>query len=136
MKKISQGRFLVKHQWFKKEKKPNSGITASTLRSVNELLKSFNLSIQFEDSHYLNNDLTAKDESVVEKQKRGLDVLETDTLITLNEIEDIFEYIKKSHDVKKLELIIEKHEEDKKKIDETIKFLTEDVKKNLQGFKQ
>ena len=134
MKKISQGRFLINHQWSKKEKKPDVGTTASTLRTVNQLLKSFNLAIQFEDSHYHNDDLTAKDSSVVEKQKRGFDVLETDTLITLHEIEDVFEYIKRTEDVKKLESIIKKHEEDKIKIDETIKHITSQIKDRMKDF--
>lgn len=134
MKKISQGRFLVKHQWSKKDKRPDIGQTATTLRTVNELLKSFNLAIQFEDSHYHNDDLTAKDVSVVEKQKRGLDVLETDTLITLHEIEDVFEYIKRTEDVKKLESIIKKHEEDKIKIDETVKHITSQIKDRMKDW--
>jgi hypothetical protein len=132
MKKISQGRFLVKHQWSKK--KPDVGQTATTLRTVNQLLKSFNLAIQFEDSHYHNNDLTAKDLSVVEKQKRGLDVLEIDTLISLYEIEDDFEYIKRTEDVKKLESIIKKHEEDKIKIDETVKHITSQIKERMKDW--
>ena len=134
MKKISQGRFLVKHQWSKKQKKPDVGTTATILRTVNELLKSFNLSIQFEDSHYHNNDLTAKDLSVVEKQKNGLDVLEIDTLISLYEIEDDFEYIKRTEDVKKLESIIKKHEEDKIKIDETVKHITSQIKERMKDW--
>jgi len=134
MKKISQGRFLVNHQWSKKEKKPDIGTTATILRTVNELLKSFNLSIQFEDSHYHNNDLTAKDLSVVEKQKNGLDVLEIDTLISLYEIEDDFEYIKRTEDVKKLESIIKKHEEDKIKIDETVKHITSQIKERMKDW--
>mgnify|MGYP003140060996 CR=1 FL=1 len=134
MKKISQGRFLINHQWSKKEKKPDVGTTASTLRTVNQLLKSFNLAIQFEDSHYHNDDLTAKDSSVVEKQKRGFDVLETDTLITLHEIEDVFKYIKRTEDVKKLESIIKKHEEDKIKIDETIKHINSQIKDRMKDF--
>ena len=132
MKKISQGRFLVNHQWSKKHKKPDVGITAGVLRTVNQLLKSFNLAIQFEDSHYHNDDLTAKDSSVVKKQKRGFDVLETDTLITLHENEDVFEYIKRTEDVKKLESIIKKHEEDKIKIDETIKHITSQIKDRMK----
>ena len=134
MKKISQGRFLVNHQWSKKEKKPDIGTTATILRTVNELLKSFNLSIQFEDSHYHNNDLTAKDLSVVEKQKNGLDVLEIDTLISLYEIEDDFEYIKRTEDVKKLESIIKKHEEDKIKIDQTVKHITSQIKERMKDW--
>jgi len=134
MKKINQSRFLVNHQWSKKHKKPDVGTTAGVLRTVNQLLKSFNLAIQFEDSHYYNDDLTAKDSSVVEKQKRGFDVLETDTLITLHEIEDVFEYIKRTEDVKKLESIIKKHEEDKIKIDETIKHITSQIKDRMKDF--
>ena len=134
MKKISQGRFLVKHQWSKKENKPDVGTTAGVLATVNQLLKSFNLAIKFEDSHYHNDDLTAKDISVVEKQKRGFDVLETDTLITLHEIEDVFEYIKRTEDVKKLESIIKKHEEDKIKIDETIKHINSQIKNRMKDW--
>jgi len=134
MKKISHGRFLVKHRWSKKDKRPDIGQTATTLRTVNQLLKSFNLAIQFKDSHYHNDDLTAKDVSVVEKQKRGLDVYETDTLITLHEIEDVFEYIKRTEDAKKLESIIKKHEEDKIKIDETVKHITSQIKERMKDW--
>jgi len=132
MKKISQGRFLVKHHWSKK--KPEIGSTVSILNTVNQLLESFNLKIQFEDSHFHNNDMSAKDIDVVKKQKRGLDVLELDTLISLYEVEDVFEYIKRTEDVKKLESIIKKHEEDKIKIDKTVKHITSQIKDRMKDW--
>ena len=54
-------------------------------------------------------------------------VSEMATEIVLHEIEDDYDYIIKSRDVKKLKELIIKNQEDKKKIEETIKLLKANV---------
>jgi len=95
------------------------------LREVNNLLENVNLKIQFQDSGYYNDDLTAKDSKDVPSNLTGNEP----EYIKLYEIEDVFEYIKRARDFDKLKSIIKKHEEDKVKIDETIKILTARYKK-------
>ena len=95
------------------------------LNEVNHLLEVVNLKIQFQNSKYYTDDMKAKDSKDVPYNLTGDEPQE----INLYEIEDVFEYIKRVGDIDKLKSIIKKHEEDKVKIDETIKILTARYKK-------
>jgi hypothetical protein len=113
MKKINIGHQLItnKDNW------------VGTLREVNELLKKVNLKIQFQNSNFYTDDMVHKDEKDISDKVYS----EIATEIVLYEIEDEFDYIVKSRDFKKLKDLIIKHEEDKKKIQETIKLLKADI---------
>ena len=111
MKKINIGHQLITNK--------NSWI--GTLREVNQLLEKVNLKIQFQNSNFYTDDMVYKDEKDIPDTVYS----ETATEIVLHEIEDVFEYIKRTRDIDKLKSIIKKHEEDKVKIDETIKILKE-----------
>ena len=113
MKKINIGHELIteKSSW------------VGTLREVNQLLEKVNLKIQFQNSNYYDDDMIHKDSKDIPKRV----VSEMATEIVLYEIEDDFDYIIKSRDVKKLKELIIKNQEDKKKIEETIKLLKANV---------
>lgn len=104
----------------------SSNYKAGILREVNNLLENVNLKIQFQDSDYYNDDLTAKDLKDVPSNLTGNEP----EYIKLYEIEDVFEYIKRVKDFDKLESIIKKHQEDEVKINEAIKILTAKYKKD------
>jgi len=96
-------------------------VTTSTnkvavLKDANLLLEKHNLKIQFEDSIYYNDDMTAKDNSNDESPQNP-------TRIVLYEIEDIFDRIIKDKDINALKKQIEKSNKLKAKIDETIEKL-------------
>jgi len=109
MKKINVGHEVIteKNSW------------VGTLREVNYLLKKVNLKIQFQNSKYYTDDMIHRDQKDIPKKV----VSEMATEIVLHEIEDDFDYIIKSGDVKKLKELIIKNQEDKKKIEDTIKLL-------------
>jgi outer membrane protein assembly factor BamE (lipoprotein component of BamABCDE complex) len=109
MKKINIGHQLI----------TNKSNWVGTLREVNKLLEKVNLKIQFQNSNFYTNDMVHKDEKDIPDTVYS----EIATEIVLYEIEDQFDYIFKSRDFKKLKQLILKHEEDKKKIEETIKLL-------------
>ena len=113
MKKINIGHELIteKSSW------------VGTLREVNQLLEKVNLKIQFQNSNYYDDDMIHKDSKDIPKRV----VSEMATEIVLHEIQDDFDYIIKSRDVKKLKELIIKNQEDKKKIEETIKLLKANV---------
>ena len=113
MKKINVGHEVIKEK--------NSWV--GTLREVNYLLKKVNLKIQFQNSKYYTDDMIHRDQKDIPKKV----VSEMDTEIVLHEIEDDFDYIIKSGDVKKLKELIIKNQEDKKKIEDTIRLLKANV---------
>jgi len=110
MKKINVGHELI----------TNKSSWVGTLKEVNQLLQKVNLKIQFQNSKYYDDDMVHRDQKDIPKSV----VSEMATEIVLHEIEDDFDYIIKSRDIKKLKELIIKNEEDKKKIEETIKLLT------------
>jgi hypothetical protein len=113
MKKINVGHEVIteKNSW------------VGTLREVNYLLKKVNLKIQFQNSKYYTDDMIHRDQKDIPKKV----VSEMATEIVLHEIEDDFDYIIKSRDVKKLKELIIKNQEDKKKIEDTIRLLKANV---------
>jgi hypothetical protein len=113
MKKINIGHELI----------TNKSNWVGTLKEVNQLLKKVNLKIQFQNSNFYTDDMIHKDLKDIPKRV----VSEMATEIVLHEIEDDFDYIIKSRDVKKLKELIIKNQEDKKKIEETIKLLKANV---------
>ena len=113
MKKINVGHEVIT--------KKNSWV--GTLREVNYLLKKVNLKIQFQNSKYYTDDMIHRDQKDIPKKV----VSEMATEIVLHEIEDDFDYIIKSGDVKKLKELIIKNQEDKKKIEDTIRLLKANV---------
>ena len=110
MKKINVGHELI----------TNKSSWVGTLKEVNQLLQKVNLKIQFQNSKYYDDDMVHRDQKDIPKSV----VSEMATEIVLHEIEDDFDYIIKSRDIKKLKELIIKNKEDKKKIEETIKLLT------------
>ena len=88
MKKINVGHEVIteKNSW------------VGTLREVNYLLKKVNLKIQFQNSKYYTDDMIHRDQKDIPKKV----VSEMATEIVLHEIEDDFDYIIKSGDVKNL----------------------------------
>tara|TARA_R100000426_G_scaffold64402_1_gene44917 strand:+ start:292 stop:705 length:414 start_codon:yes stop_codon:yes gene_type:complete len=104
--------------------------TVNILNRVNRLLEGNNLKIQFKNSTSWNDNLTHKlPEEIEEKKKRFKEIF---TTITLHQIEDDFDYIKRTQDIEKLKSLIKKNEEDKIKIKEIITYLKE-KKKELLG---
>ncbi len=104
--------------------------TVKVLDRVNQLLEGNNLKIQFKDSIFWNDDLSKKSKEQVEEKKKN--VWERLTTITLHEIEDDFDYIKRTGDIEKLKSLIKKNEEEKSKIEETITFLKNQIKITMQ----
>ena len=88
----------------------------AVLEETNRLLEKHNLKIQFEDSIYYNDDMTAKDHFNDEHPMNP-------TRIVLYKIEDIFDRIVKDKDITALKKQIEKSNKLKAKIDETIEKL-------------
>lgn len=97
--------------------------TVNILNRVNRLLEGNNLKIQFKNSIFWNDDLTHKSKEEIEEKRK--DVWERLTTITLHQIEDDFDYIKRTNDIEKLKSLIKKNEEEKSKISETITYLKE-----------
>ena len=113
MKKINIGHELI----------TNKSNWVGTLKEVNQLLKKVNLKIQFQNSNFYTDDMVHKDQKDISDKS----VSEMATEIVLHEIQDDYDYIIKSRDVKKLKELIKKNQEDKKKIEETIKLLKANV---------
>ena len=113
MKKINIGHELI----------TNKSNWVGTLKEVNQLLKKVNLKIQFQNSNFYTDDMVYKDQKDISDKS----VSEMATEIVLHEIEDDYDYVIKSRDVKKLKELIIKNQEDKKKIEETIKLLKANV---------
>jgi len=113
MKKINIGHELI----------TNKSNWVGTLKEVNQLLKKVNLKIQFQNSGFYTDDMVHKDQKDISDKVFS----ETATEIVLHEIEDDFDYIIKYADVKKLKELIIKNQEDKKKIEETIKLLKANI---------
>jgi len=109
MKKINVGHELI----------TNKSNWVGTLKEVNQLLEKVNLKIQFQNSGFYTDDMVHKDQKDISDKV----VSEMATEIVLHEIEDDFDYIINSGDVKKLKELIIKNQEDKKKIEDTIKLL-------------
>ncbi len=105
--------------------------SVSILNKVNQLLEGNNLKIQFKNSIFWNDNLTHKSKEQIEEVKK--DVWERLTTITLHEIEDDFDYIKRTQDIEKLKSLVKKNEEDKIKIKETLTYLKE-KQKDLLGY--
>jgi len=104
--------------------------SVNILNRVNQLLEGNNLKIQFKNSVYWNDDLTHKSKEQIEEAKKN--VWERLTTITLHEIEDDFDYIKRTGDIEKLKSLIKKNEEEKSKIEETITFLKNKINTTMQ----
>ncbi len=100
--------------------------SVSILNKVNQLLEGNNLKIQFKNSIFWNDNLTHKSKEQIEEVKK--DVWERLTTITLHEIEDDFDYIKRTQDIEKLKSLIKKNEEDRIKIKQTTTYLKEKMK--------
>ena len=113
MKKINIGHELI----------TNKSNWVGTLREVNRLLEKVNLKIQFQNSNFYTDDMIHKDKKDISDKVYS----EETTEIVLYEAQDDFDYIIKSRDVKKLKELIIKNQEDKKKIEETIKLLKASV---------
>ena len=109
MKKINVGHELI----------TNKSNWVGTLKEVNQLLEKVNLKIQFQNSGFYTDDMVYKDQKDISDKLHS----EMATEIVLHEIEDDFDYIIKSRDIKKLKELIIKNQEDKKKIEDTIKLL-------------
>lgn len=105
-------------------------ITVNILNRVNRLLEGNNLKIQFKNSVYWNDNLTHKSKEEIEEAKK--DVWERLTTITVHEIEDQFDYIKRTNDIEKLKSLIKKNKEEKSKIAETIIYLTDKMKETQE----
>ncbi len=106
--------------------------SVNILNKVNKLLEGNNLKIQFKNSIFWNDNLTHKSKEQIEEVKK--DVWERLTTITLHEIEDDFDYIKRTQDIEKLKSLVKKNEEDKIKIKETLTNLKEKQKDLLGDF--
>ena len=104
--------------------------TVNILNRVNRLLEGNNLKIQFKNSVYWNDNLTRKSKEEIEEAKK--DVWERLTTITVHEIEDEFDYIKRTNDIEKLKSLIKKNKEQKSKIAETIIYLTDKMKETQE----
>ena len=104
--------------------------TVNILNRVNRLLEGNNLKIQFKNSVYWNDNLTHKSKEEIEEAKK--DVWERLTTITVHEIEDEFDYIKRTNDIEKLKSLIKKNKEQKSKIAETIIYLTDKMKETQE----
>lgn len=104
--------------------------SVNILNRVNQLLEGNNLKIQFKNSVHWNDDLTHKSKEQIEEAKKN--VWERLTTITLHEIEDEFDYIKRTGDIEKLKSLIKKNEEEKSKIEETITFLKNKINTTMQ----
>jgi hypothetical protein len=109
MKKINVGHELI----------TNKSNWVGTLKEVNQLLEKVNLKIQFQNSGFYTDDMVYKDQKDISDKSHS----EMATEIVLHEIQDDFDYIINSGDVKKLKELIIKNQEDKKKIEDTIKLL-------------
>ena len=106
--------------------------TVNILNRVNRLLEGNNLKIQFKNSTSWNDNLTHKlPGEIQEKKKRFKEIF---TTITLHEIEDDFDYIKRTQDIEKLKSLVKKNEDDKIKIKETLTYLKEKQKDLLADF--
>tara|TARA_R110002020_G_C16116097_1_gene759972 strand:+ start:554 stop:955 length:402 start_codon:yes stop_codon:yes gene_type:complete len=100
--------------------------SVNILNRVNRLLEGNNLKIQFKNSFYWNDNLTHKSKEEIEEAKK--DVWERLTTITVHEIEDDFDYIKRTQDIEKLKSLMKKNEEDRIKIKQTTTYLKEKMK--------